>query len=333
MNIETKRRASSSSEAPRAAVILVGGQGTRLRPLTERTPKPMLPVLGRPLLAYTFDQLRAAGVERAVLACGYLPTQIEAEFGDSVDGLSLEYRVEPEPLGTGGGIRFAADGIEETFVALNGDSLREVELRRLLAFHRDRKAKATILLTRVEDASRYGLVRVDREGHVLGFVEKPSMDEIDTDLINAGLYLLEPEVLEHVPLGRAVSIERDVFPSLAARGELYALPLPGYWLDVGTPGSYLQAHLDLLARRACAEVDAAAEVDPAAELGPSVLVGAGAVVEARARLGPLAYVGLGARVGAGASVERAVVLPRAVVPAGTRVSSAILAPGIGAVSA
>lgn len=316
------------------SVILVGGFGTRLRPLTDKVPKPMLPLLGRPLLAYTFDQLRAAGVARAILACGYIPTAIEEHFGAKADGLALEYRVEPEPLGTGGAIRFAADGeVNGTFLALNGDSLREVDVAQLLRFHRDSGAKATILLTRVADPSRYGLVRTDRDGRVLGFVEKPQPSQIDTDLINAGMYVLEPEVLDLIEPGAAVSIERDVFPKLADRGELYAKALPGYWLDVGTPASYLQAHLDLLRRNGSIHVHPNAIVDPAAALVPPVRVDAAASIGAGARIGPSVHVGDGASVAAGALVSNAAILPRAVVEAGAELANTIVAPEIGALPA
>ena len=161
------------------AVVLVGGEGTRLRPLTEKTPKPMLPLLGRPLLAYTFDHLRSGGVDQVVLACGYLPTQIEEYFGPRYDGLTLDYRVEPEPLGTGGAIRFGAEPFEETFLALNGDSLREADIGALVAFHRSTGAKATILLARVADPARYGLVRKDEQGRVTAFVEKPDPSQVE----------------------------------------------------------------------------------------------------------------------------------------------------------
>ena len=196
------------------AVILVGGLGTRLRPLTDRTRKDMLPLVDRPQLAYTFEHLRRYGVTRAIVSCGYLPTQIQEHFGDVYGDLRLEYKVEEEPLGTGGAIRFAAEGIDGPFFALNGDSLRETDLEALVAFHRECGARATILLTPVEDPTRYGLVRVNGKGRVLSFLEKPRPEEIDTDLINAGLYVLEPEVLELVPEGRPVSIEREVFPQL-----------------------------------------------------------------------------------------------------------------------
>ena len=204
------------------AVILVGGEGTRLRPLTKRTPKPMLPLVDRPLLAYTFEHLRRHGVERAVLSCGYLPTPIEEHFGARYGELALDYRVEPSPLGTGGGIRFGAGGLETTFVALNGDVLHGADLGAMLAFHRETGAAATILLVPVEDPSRYGLVRCGDDGRVRAFVEKPRPEEVDTNLINAGLYVLEPVVLDLVPPGRPVSIERDVFPQLVSDGLLYA---------------------------------------------------------------------------------------------------------------
>src|SRR5438093_1993826 len=204
--------------------------------------------------------------------------------------MALEYRVEPEPLGTGGAIRFGADGIGETFLALNGDSLRGADLDVLVAVHRERDARATLLLTPVADPSRYGLVRLADGGLVRGFLEKPRPEEIDTDLINAGLYVLEPSVLDLVPPGRASSIERDVFPRLVEEGSCYGLALPGYWLDVGTPESYLQAHRDVLERivptevgealgRDYTSIDPTAQISAEARLVPPVLVGPDAVVE------------------------------------------------------
>jgi mannose-1-phosphate guanylyltransferase len=299
------------------AVILVGGQGTRLRPLTERIRKDMLPLVDRPLLAYTFEHLRRHGVRRGIISCGYLPSQIQQRFGERYGDLELEYRVEPEPLGTAGGIAFAGDGLDSTFFALNGDSLREADLGALVDFHRSAGARATILLTPVADPTRYGLVRIGSDGRVSTFLEKPRPEEIDTDLINAGLYVLEPDVLELVPPDRHVSIERDVFPRLAEEGSVYGLALDGYWLDVGTPESYLQAHRDVLERSFATEigdalgsdftlVDPAARVEPGARLVPPVYVGPDAVVESDARAGSLAVIGAGARVGAGAVVENSV---------------------------
>jgi mannose-1-phosphate guanylyltransferase len=320
------------------AVILVGGQGTRLRPLTETIRKDMLPLVDRPLLAYTFEHLRRHGVRRAIVSCGYMPTQIEERFGDAYGDLALEYRVEEEPLGTGGGIGFAARGMDGPFFALNGDSLREADLGALVEFHRASGGKATIMLTPVADPSRYGLVRLADDGRVRQFLEKPRPEEIDTDLINAGLYVLEPEVLDLVPGGRAVSIEREVFPRLCEEGAVFGLAQPGYWLDVGTPETYLQAHRDVLERTFRTEVgellgsaytlvDPAADVHPDARLVPPVYVGPGATLEAGVRAGSLAVVGAGARLGAGAVVENAVVAEGAVVQAGSSVVGSIVGAG------
>lgn len=317
------------------AVILVGGQGTRLRPLTDRTRKDMLPLVDRPLLAYTFEHLARHGVEEAIVSCGYLPDQIEKGFGRRYGRLSLEYAVEQEPLGTGGAIGFAARGLAESFFALNGDSLREADLGALVEFHRSTGARATILLTPVADPSRYGLVRTTADGRVESFLEKPRPEEIDTDLINAGLYVLEPDVLELIPSGRPVSIEREVFPQLAAEGAVYGVALPGYWLDVGTPESYLQAHRDVLERLFPTEVgdalgadftlvDAAAQVHAEARLVPPVYVGPGAVVETGARLGSLAVLGAGSRLAEGGVVENAVVGSRATVGAGSTVIGSLV---------
>ena len=317
------------------AVILVGGQGTRLRPLTDRTRKDMLALVDRPLLAYTFEHLTRHGVERATVSCGHFPDQIQATFGDRYGQLSLGYAIENEPLGTGGAIGFAAQGLDGSFFALNGDSLREADLSALVAFHRSTGGKATILLTPVADPSRYGLVRTAADGRVESFLEKPRPEEIDTDLINAGLYVLEPEVLRLVPPGRAVSIEREVFPALAAEGSVYGIALPGYWLDVGTPESYLQAHRDVLERLFPSEVGDAlgpdftfvhetADVHAEARLVPPVYVGPGAVVEAGARLGSLAVLGAGSRLARDAVVESAVVGSRAIVGEGATVTGSIV---------
>jgi mannose-1-phosphate guanylyltransferase len=320
------------------AVVLVGGQGTRLRPLTERIRKDMLPLVDRPLLAYTFEHLRRYGVRRAIVSCGYLPDQIAERFGSRYGDLDLEYCIEEEPLGTAGGIAFAARDLESTFFALNGDSLREADLESLVEFHRRAGARATILLTPVADPTRYGLVRLASDGRVSTFLEKPRPEEIDTDLINAGLYVLEPDVLELVPPGRAVSIERDVFPRLAEEGSVYGLALDGYWLDVGTPESYLQAHRDVLERSFPTEigdalgadftlVDPAARVEEGARLVPPVYVGPEAVVERGARAGSLAVLGAGARVGAGAVVESSVLGAGAVVGSGAVLFGSVVGDG------
>ena len=321
------------------AVILVGGEGTRLRPLTTHTPKPMLPLVDRPLLAYTFEHLARFGVGRAVLSCGYLPTRIEAHFGGSHGGMEVEYRVEESPLGTAGGIRYGAEGrIDGTFLGINGDSLRMADIGALLDFHRERGALATLLLTPVEDPTRFGLVRLAPDGRVVAFLEKPRPEEIDTNLINAGLYVLEPEVLDLVEPGRPVSIERDVFPRIVEQGRLYGLALPGYWLDVGTPESYLQAHRDVLERQVDTVVgellgddflfvDPSARIAAGAHVVPPAFVGAGAVIEAGARIGSRAVIAAGARVGADCVVEDAVIGAGATLGRGVQVHGALVGEG------
>jgi mannose-1-phosphate guanylyltransferase len=338
------------------AVVLVGGEGTRLRPLTLERPKPVLPLLGRPLLAYVLERLAEAGVTRVIFGCGYLPDPIQACFGQRALGLELEYVVEPRPLGTAGGIRHAARGrVSGTFLALNGDILADAPLADLVAAHRARGAVATIGLTAVTDPSRYGLVRTDGEGRVLGFLEKPTADEIDTDLINAGAYVLEPAVLDRVDEGRPVSIERETFPSLVGEG-LGALAQGGYWSDVGTPESYVAAHHDLLAGRIHSQlpglvvdarwiddaalvsadavlespchVAAGATVEEGAHVGAGSCVATDAHIEARAHLNG-AIVQERARVGEAAVVEDAVIGPRAQIGAGAHIASgALVGPGV-----
>lgn len=281
------------------AVLLVGGAGTRLRPLTEWLPKPMLPIANRPFLEHQIAYLSGHGVDRVVLSCGYLPDPIREHFGDE-----LEYAVEPEPLGTGGAIRFAAGGIAERFIVCNGDVLTDLDLGALLAFHQERGARATIALHRVEDPSAYGLVRTSPDGAVTAFVEKPAPGEADVDTINAGTYVLEPEVLELVEPGRAVSVEREVFPRLVGGG-LYAMTGEGRWRDIGTPASYLAANLEQMP--AGGLVDATASVDPAAVVTESVI-------------------GAGARIGPEALVDRSVVLPGATVTPGSRFREQVIGP-------
>jgi mannose-1-phosphate guanylyltransferase len=311
------------------AVILVGGEGTRLRPLTLAQPKSMLPLVDRPFLAYPFQQLRRAGVDRVILSCGYLPDAIQATFGHDggafVDGLRIEYAVEPAPLDTAGAIRFAAAGrVSETFLVLNGDVLSDFDLGSLVARHKATGARATIALTPVEDPSRYGLVRTAADGSVLGFLEKPKPEEIDTNLINAGAYVLEPDVLDAIAPDRRVNIEREIFPALIGRG-LYAHAMDGYWVDIGTPASYLAAHAHLL--DSMAQVASDADVADDAELVEPVWIGPGARVASGARIGPWAAVGAGAVVGEGSVVEGAVVHDEAWLAEGCRVLRSVVGAG------
>lgn len=271
------------------AIVLVGGFGTRLRPLTLSTPKQMLPVVNRPMIERVVEALGAHGVTDAVLSLGYRPDAFIDRYPTGVcAGVRLHYAVEPEPLDTAGAIRFAAlhARVDETFVVVNGDVLTDLDFRQLIAFHRDRRAEATIHLTPVEDPSRYGVVPTDETGLVSGFIEKPPRDQAPTNWINAGAYVLEPSVIDRIPGGRKVSIERETFPALVADRTLYALRAEGYWVDAGTPATYLEVNLDLLdGKRGAAEngIDARATIASNAKvlrsvIGPGVTIGADAEI-------------------------------------------------------
>jgi mannose-1-phosphate guanylyltransferase len=302
------------------AIVLVGGEGTRLRPLTNDVPKPALTLVDRPFLAYMIEWLAEHGVTEAVFACGFLPDVLREALGDGEHaGVRLSYVVEPDRRGTAGAIRFAADSLgerlEDRFLALNGDVLTDLDLSALQRAHEQRDASATLALYPVEDSSAYGLVGCDGDGAVVEFLEKSG--EAVPGEINAGAYVLERSVLDLIPPEREVSIEREVFPRLIGAG-LHGLRLDGYWMDIGTPDRYLEASWDILEGRV------ATRVSPTA---PGLFVGAGAEVAGAATIGPRAVLGPGSRVEPGAVVRDSVVLEGCVIGAGASVSGSILAPG------
>lgn len=310
------------------AVVLVGGFGTRLRPLTLDRPKQMLPILGRPMIEPVLEHLSRHGIDDVVLSMGYRPDAFTAEYpSGTCAGVKLHFAVEPEPLDTAGAIRFAARdaAIDERFVVMNADCLTDIDVTALVAFHDERGAEGTIALHKVEDPSAFGVVPTDARGRVEAFVEKPPADEAPTDLINAGIYVLEPSVLDRIASDRRVSIEREVFPAMVADGTLYALADDAYWIDAGTPALYIRAQLDLLdgLRGGSVEgIDPAAVIDPAAEVQRSVVgtgcsVAAGAVVRDSVLLP-------GATVGEGAVVERTVLAFAATVEQGAALTDCVI---------
>ena len=302
------------------AIVLVGGEGTRLRPLTSTVPKPALTLVDRPFLAYMVEWLAGHGVEEVVLACGFLPDVLREALGTEHAGAALTYVVEPEPRGTAGAIRFAAealgDRLEDRFLALNGDVLTDLDLSALLRAHEERRARATLALYPVEDSSAFGLVGTAADGAVEEFAEKagkPVPGEV-----NAGAYVLDRSVLDLIPAGREVSIEREVFPRLVGDG-LGALRLEGYWVDIGTPERYLQASWDILEGRVKTAVE---------PTGPGLFVAPGVEVSAEAAIGPRAVVSSGCTVAAGAEVRDSVLLEGCAVAEGASVRGSILAPGV-----
>jgi len=303
------------------AILLAGGKGTRLRPLTVHTPKPIVPILNRPFLYYQIDLLKQVPeIDEVILSLNYQPRRIEEVFGDGEGlGVRLRYVVEPMPLGTAGAVRYAGDSLKESVVVFNGDVLTQVDLAAVLRLHRERKAKATIVLTPVENPRAYGLVETDAERNIRRFLEKPGEDEITCNTINAGIYVLEPDTFDRIPKDTAWSIERSFFPSLIERGETFvAYVYDGYWIDIGTPAKYMQVHRDILDGRYSAPpfngeskswVSPEARVDPSAEVHQPCFVDEGAVVKAGARVMPYSVIGRQTHVEDGATVDGSIVWP------------------------
>jgi mannose-1-phosphate guanylyltransferase/phosphomannomutase len=332
------------------AVIMAGGEGARLRPLTCDRPKPMVPVKNRPLLDYAFDLLRGHGLKRAVLTLHYLPQAILDHLVTAAPGLTLDYTVEERPLGTAGGVRRAVEqvGHDGTVLVLSGDALTDLDLGALISFHRQAGAVATLALARVADPTPYGAVLTDQRGAITRFIEKPGPADACSEWVNTGIYVLEPAVLGRVPAGRPFDFSQDLFPRLLREGEpLYAQRSTCYWCDVGTLGQYLAANWDALAGRvraveaaggaprgtgaggaeAGAGVDPGATVDAAATVVPPVAVAAGAALLRGARVGPFAVVGPDAVVGEDASVKRAVLWEGARVGPRAEVRGAVIGAG------
>ncbi|MEO7398678.1 MAG: NDP-sugar synthase [Ilumatobacteraceae bacterium] len=304
------------------AVVLVGGFGTRLRPLTNSVPKPMLPVGHVPIIERLIANLVRSGVADVTLALGFKPEPFIAEFPDGTcAGATLTYAVEPEPLDTAGAIRFAAlhAGIDDTFVVVNGDVLTDLDISDLVAFHNANHAEITLHLTPVEDPSSFGVVDCNEHGLVTRFVEKPPPGTAPSNFINAGTYVFEASVIERIAGGRKVSIEREIFPVVAQAQRLWSLATNDYWIDTGQPELYLQANLDVISQRRAAHNRAQAVHDDAI-IGDDVALSA-AVVAAGVAIGDGAYVSnsvilRGASIGAGATVSNSVVMGHVGVGAG-----------------
>lgn len=292
------------------AVVLVGGFGTRLRPLTLNVPKQMLPVVGVPMIERVIASLGAHGVTTAVLSLGYKPDEFLAAYPNGqCAGVELLYAVEPEPLDTAGAVRFAAveAGFDETFIVVNGDVLTDLNVREVWDFHHSVGAEGTIALTPVDDPSRYGVVPIDASGRVEAFVEKPAPGTAPTNWINAGTYILEPSVLQRIASDRKVSIEREVFPAMVDDQKLYAMQSSAYWIDAGTPQTYIQAQLDLVdgVRGSEKAIADSAQIEDSATVAHSV-VGEHVVIGNGAHVAD-SVIGAGATIGPGVRIHSSVV--------------------------
>jgi NDP-sugar pyrophosphorylase family protein len=315
------------------AVVLVGGEGTRLRPLTLETPKPMVPVMNMPFLERTLRRLKAAGIDDVILPAGYLPEAITSYFGDGSSlGLRLRYVIEETPLGTAGALKNVEQYIDGPFFVLNGDVLTSLDLRAMMRFHQEKGGIGTLHLIRVEDPSAFGCVVHDANGRVSAFVEKPKREEAPTDCVNAGTYLLEREVLDLIPAGRPVSIERETFPAIIAAGRrpLYAFTTSDYWIDLGKPQAYLDAHRHVfdgaMPLGVLPEIDGPGREDvPLSAVRPPVFIGRGCRVAPDAVIGPYAVLGDGCEVGSQAVVADSLLWNDVVVEPGAQLQWSIVA--------
>ena len=301
------------------AIILVGGEGLRLRPLTCKIPKPMVPVVNKPFLEHMIENLKRHHIDEVILAICYLPDRIRQHFGDGSDfGVKLSYAVEKSPLGTGGAVKNAEQYLDDTFVVFNGDIFSDLDLTDMLKFHRAHKAKATIALTPVEDPTAYGVVEIDNRNRVKGFIEKPSWDKVTSNLINAGTYVLEPEVLQYIPPGVHCMLERGLFPDLVERGiPFFGYRSHAYWIDTGKPADYLKLHHDLLMGKALSRlpgkmmsadiwVEEGCHLHPSAKLTGPLVIGRGCTIEKDVQISGPSVLGSGCTVGQGSTLDEAI---------------------------
>jgi NDP-sugar pyrophosphorylase family protein len=305
------------------AILLAGGKGTRLRPLTIHTPKPIVPIFNRPFLHYQIDLLkRVPEIDEVILSLNYQPRRIEELFGDGSElGIKIRYVVEPVPLGTAGAVKYAGDSLTESVVVFNGDVLTQVDVDAVIRLHRERRARATIVLTPVENPAAYGLVETDSSGNITRFVEKPKAHEITTNLINAGIYVLEPDTFDRIPSDVSWSIEHSFFPSLIERHETFvAYTYDGYWIDIGSPEKYAEVHRDIMDGRFAAPpflnlasprtaVAADVRLEPGARIEEPCFIDDGVLIKEGARIGPYSVIGRQTQIEENAVVEGAIVWP------------------------
>jgi len=313
-------------------LILAGGKGTRLRPLTINTPKPVVPVANAPFLLYQIDLMRSAGITKIILSLSYQPRKIEDLLKDGSDyGVEIKYAVEGTPLGTGGAFKNAEEQIDSTTVVFIGDILTGLDLNSVIARHRRTDAVATIVLTPVENPSAYGLVETDPDGRVLRFIEKPGPAEVTCNTINAGVYVLEPSVLRYMPKGEPYSFERGLFPTLLENRELVlSYVLDGYWIDIGTPAKYLEVHHDILAGRFRSSRVARNGKNPKAFANASIdeesIIDSDVTIRSGVRI-ENSVIGRNCKIGEGAQVVDSVIWPGVTIDAEARVMGSIVGKG------
>jgi len=308
------------------ALVLAGGFGTRLRPLSCTRPKMLFPLANQTLLDWTLRNLSDGGVETVVLAVNYMAEALVRYFGPTKFNIGIIYSREERPLGTGGPIKKAADLLvgEDPFLVLNGDIISDIDYRRLVKYHEERGGLATIALIRVQDPSRYGAVDLDGDGRVLRFVEKPERGMEPSNLINAGVYVMEKEVLDYIPSSRKVSTEQEVFPVLAEKGCLYGFEAHGLWVDIGVPESYLEANQLILRKLGGTTRGDNYNVHASAKVIEPAYIGTGVVVGAHSVIGPNTSISEHVHIGEGCRIENSIVFPGVTIGDYSSVKNAII---------
>ena len=315
-------------------MILAGGQGTRLRPLTCHTPKSMVPVINIPFLEHVLNNLKAHGIKDVVFAQHHLPAAMSRYFGDgSRFGMKIQYVMEDTPLGTAGAIKNAEKYLHDTFLVLNGDIFQNRDFTQLLQFHREHQAQVTIVLTPVNDPTMYGVVETDEKGRVKRFTEKPKKEEAVTNMINAGTYVMEPEVLKRIPAGVKVSIERETFPDMLVGGQaVFGYNSQNYWMDTGTPEKYLQLHRDLLEGKCDGyyfakniNIGTGSQISDKSVASGKVIVGDGTIVKPGAILNGPVVIGSSCRIEKGAVISDSVIWDNIQIGASAEVLSSLIA--------
>ncbi len=319
------------------AVIMAGGEGTRLRPQTSNLPKPMLPLVGRPMMEHIVSLLRRHGITDIVVTVAFLPNAIRSYFGDGSElGVSMVYATEESPLGTAGSVRNAREQLTERFLVISGDVLTDIDLSSVIAFHEKNEALATIALSAVENPLEFGIVITREDGTIERFLEKPGWGQVFSDTINTGIYVLEPEIFDSIPDGRSVDFSGEVFPTVLAAGQpLYGYVADGYWEDVGTTAAYLKAHEDILDGKV--EVDVAgfelrpgvwigkgSSIDPSTRIDSPAFVGENCTIDEAVVIGAYTTVGANTQVAARAELQRSVIGENSYLGPATRVEGAVL---------
>lgn len=300
------------------ALFLAGGEGTRLQPLTDKLPKPMVPIMNKPLLERTMIHFKKSGISEIVISSCYQPQQIEEYFGDGEQfGLKIQYIVEDLPLGTGGAIKKAEAQFKDTFIVFNSDILSDIDLKKMMDYHKNSHALATIAVTEVEDPSAYGVVEFDTDGYATSFVEKPKLEDVSSNFINAGIYIFEPEIFEKISINSVVSVEREVFPKILAEGhKICVYKDASYWIDIGNLEKYKQVHKDIMLRK-CKMVDFDS-TDSNIILGKNVKIHPDSKI-----MGP-AYIGDNCEICSKAVISHSVIGNNVTIGSGSRVVGSIL---------